>query len=115
MRKLIQSGLIAILGFAFPGFGQASDNQTWTSDLSVDEVFATQNGGFVVSFVEVVNPICQLNGKAVHVVPNENGVSQNGATNMLSVALTAKVSGSKVALRYSGANSSCYVRQLKIK
>lgn len=105
---------LSLIAFTMLAFNVgASDSQTFTKPLEIKEILVAENGGFVLFLKEELNPICQFNGTAAHIWPSQQGVNSNGAKNMLSAALTAKTMGLKVSLRYSGANSSCYVRQIK--
>ena len=87
----------------------------WTGMKTVASVQVTNNGGFILNLDSEISDVCTYAGKsALLISPNENSVTEAGAKSLLSTALIAFSTGSKVNIMYSDDTIFCWGHSLSI-
>jgi hypothetical protein len=88
---------------------------TWKNATYIEGVQALNDNRFILYLPAGSDPICKEAGKLFYVAPTQNGVTVDGAKNILSLALVAFTTGKKVSIRYNNGTSSCYVQQIHLR
>lgn len=82
----------------------------------VRQIYPLSNGSWVVMFVTDSNSCLNANpNKYYYVTPGVNGVTLDGAANMLSVALTAAATDREITVIFDDAAANCYVNRLSVR
>lgn len=106
-----------ILVIIFTGFYASFCFSASQSHLSEVARIQTQSNGDWIIFFKDQDPDCTSTNtpwKKHHVYVGKNGVDEDGSTKMLSLALTAAVSGKKVVVYFDDSSSECYVNRLYV-
>ncbi|UTW46651.1 response regulator receiver protein [bacterium SCSIO 12696] len=98
---------------AFSVFGMAATPAWHTSKIK--SVYPQANGRVVFTFVDDAPSCPNANSPKYHYLSvGDNGVTQEGLNNMLSVALTAAATGREVAINFDADTNGCQINRLLI-
>jgi hypothetical protein len=102
----------AILAASFSGTASAAEE--WASS-NVKFVYPLSNGGFVIGLVDSPAGCTNANNpKYLYVAVGSNGVTQDGAKMLLSVALTGFAAGKRLSVNFENSTPNCYVNRLLV-
>lgn len=107
LRKIRRGVVLALLASGVSAVASATGTQ-WTEPLIISaiEVVGTE-GGFVVYLTGFSDSNCSQDPTGIHVYPGQQGVSQVGANQILSVAIAARASGVPVSIQYNDRTTIC--------
>lgn len=85
------------------------------NESPIKMVYPMADGSFALGFEGGLSA-CTSSGtiRYVHVAPSQNGVTADGAKNMLATVLMALATDRAVAVAYSNSSNFCYVNRLYI-
>jgi len=110
MTRKVFIAAVAAATFSIP----ASAAEEWASS-NVKFVYPLSNGGFVIGLVDSPAGCTNANNpKYLYVAVGSNGVTQDGAKMMLSVALTGFAAGKRVSVNFDNSTPNCYVNRLLV-
>ena len=110
--SVIKPGLLICLLLLTP---RLFAHDLWTGIKTVASVQVTNNGGFIITLDSDISDVCSYAGKSSLLIsPNENTVTEAGAKSLLSTALIAFSTGSKVNIMYSNDTIFCWGNSLSI-
>ena len=105
MKNLI-SGILLLISI------NTYADQVW-HESSIKIIYPQPTGGFVLTF-ETPAIGCTRLDQYHFVSPGKNGVTQDGANNMLKVVLAAAESNKIVRVLYDNSSSSCHINRLLV-
>lgn len=107
--KLVSAVIAASL---FSGTALAAEE--WASGR-VKFVYPVSNGGFIIALDAPAAGCTNANTpKYLYVAVGSNGVTQDGAKMMLSVALTGFAAGKIVSVNFDNSTPNCYINRLLV-
>lgn len=88
--------------------------ETWHTS-TIKYVYPLASGGFVLIFDTDAAACTNPNvGKYHYVTPNQNGLTEEGATKMYAAALLALATDKTVTIAFDDATVGCYVNRLMV-
>ncbi|MCG7534892.1 hypothetical protein [Pseudoalteromonas sp. OOF1S-7] len=95
----------------------ASASAKWHNS-KIDTLYPLSKGGFVIAF-ETNAPDCSqavnISNKYHYVEVDQNGMTQEGANKIYSLALMAAASGKSLTVNYDSATDKCYINRAYVK
>ena len=108
-----KSFLVAMSLLLFSSLSPAEN--VWKNSTYIEGVQALHTGGYILYLPPDSSLSCQEGGKLFYLAANQNGMTQEGLSNILSVALVAYTAKRQVSVLYDDSSSSCYVQQVYLK
>ncbi|NQZ09966.1 MAG: hypothetical protein HRT35_22675 [Algicola sp.] len=93
----------------------AMAENVWKTQTNIEGVQALHDGSYILYLPLGTDSTCNEGGKLFRVAENQNQVTQEGARNLLTVALVAYTSKKKVSVLYDNGSASCYVQQIHLR
>ena len=111
MKPLRLILLLVAAGSVWP----AQATNVWSSALNVAEVYARQDGNFLLVLDAEVDSGCTTAGTdTLYFSVAQNGMTAEGITGMQGDALTALTTGMDVKIYYDDASTYCFAKYFKV-
>lgn len=106
---MFKTQLYLLFFFLFLSPASNAQNNNLTGSSVIQSIQVMNHGGFIIKFDKDKSSECaHEDGTAIFIFPNQNGVTEAGAKSLLSTALIAFTTNTKVDVMYSFSFASSY-------